>query len=134
MKSKVTSFEDLFIWKEGLQLSIDLYKCLSTCKDFGLRDQIQKSSVSVPSNIAEGFERGSDKEFIRFLYYAKASSGELRTQLYIAKTIKIIDEIKCDLFIDKTKRIASMIQKLINKKKKDLLLLQQGMVNNKVKA
>ena len=124
MENKIHSFEDLIIWQEGVQLSVEIYKCLSDCKDFKLRDQIQKSSVSIPSNIAEGFERGFDKEFIRFLFYAKSSAGELRTQLYIAKAINILEAEKCDLFIDKTKRIASMIQNLINKKKNDLKLLK----------
>ena len=125
MSNKVESFEDLIIWQESLQLSIDIYQCLRTCKDYGLRDQIQKSSVSIPSNIAEGFERGSDKEFIRFLYFSKGSAGELRTQLYIAKTLKIIEERKCLMFIDQTKRIAAMIQKLIQKKKDDINVARQ---------
>ena len=103
MENKIESFEDLFIWQESLQLCLEIYESLQSCRDFGLRDQMQKSSVSIPSYIAEGFERGSDKEFIRFLYYAKGSSGELRTQLYIARGLKIIQNEKCLLFIDKTK-------------------------------
>ncbi|HZI53823.1 MAG TPA: four helix bundle protein [Chitinophagaceae bacterium] len=117
MENKIKSFEDLFIWQESLQLCFDIYDSLSGCKEFSLRDQIQKSSVSVPSNIAEGFERETDKEFIRFLYFARGSSGELRTQLYIAKHLKIIDEETCLSFIDKTKRNASMIYNLIKVKK-----------------
>ena len=84
-----------------------------------MRDQIQKSAVSIPSNIAEGFERGSDREFVRFLYYSKGSAGELRTQLYIAKALEIIEEQQCLQFIDKTKRIGSMTQNLISKKRID---------------
>jgi len=117
MENKIKSFEDLFIWQESLQLCFDIYDSLSGCKEFSLRDQIQKSSVSVPSKIAEGFERETDKEFIRFLYFARGSSGELRTQLYIAKHLKIIDEETCLSFIDKTKRNASMIYNLIKVKK-----------------
>jgi four helix bundle protein len=126
MENKVESFEDLFIWQESLQLCLEIYESLQSCRDFGLRDQMQKSSVSVSSNIAEGFERGSDKEFIRFLYYAKGSCGELRTQLYIAKGLKIIQSEKCLLFIDKSKRNASMIQNLIKKKKEDLKILKNS--------
>ena len=125
MSKKVESFEDLIIWQESLQLSIDVYQCLTGCKEYGLRDQIQKSSISIPSNIAEGFERGSDKEFIRFLYFSKGSAGELRTQLYIAKKLQIIQEGKCLAFIDKTKRIAALIQKLIQKKKDDIKMASQ---------
>ena len=119
MEKLVKSFEDLIIWQEGVQLSIEIYKSLSACRDFGLRDQIQKSAVSIPSNIAEGFERGSDREFVRFLYYSKGSAGELRTQLYIAKALEIIEEQQCLQFIDKTKRIGSMTQNLISKKRID---------------
>lgn len=119
MEKLVKSFEDLIIWQEGVQLSIETYKSLSACRDFGLRDQIQKSAVSIPSNIAEGFERGSDREFVRFLYYSKGSAGELRTQLYIAKALEIIEEQQCLQFIDKTKRIGSMTQNLISKKRID---------------
>lgn len=54
--SKITKFEDLHVWKEGMQLTVELYNELKDCKDYGLRDQIQKSAVSIPSNIAEGFE------------------------------------------------------------------------------
>ncbi len=110
METRILSFEDLHIWQESLQLCLDIYDALYGCKDFGLRDQIQRPSISVPSNIAEGFERETDKEFIRFLYYARGSSGELRTQLYIARHLKIIDNEKCSIFIDQTKRNASMIQ------------------------
>lgn len=65
---KYQSFEDLLIWKESMRLSLDIYRIFKECKDFGLRDQIQRASVSVPSNISEGFERQTDKEFIQFLF------------------------------------------------------------------
>jgi four helix bundle protein len=76
---KVNSFEDLHIWKEGMRISINTYEMLKDCKDYGLKDQMQRASVSIPSNIAEGFERQSNKEFIHYLYIAKGSCGELRT-------------------------------------------------------
>jgi len=120
MENNFQSFEDLFIWQEGVELSVDLYTSLKNCKDFGLRDQIQRSSVSVPSNIAEGFERQTDKEFIQFLYIAKGSSAELRTQLYIASRVLIIEKDKCLSFIMNAKKNSAMIQNLISSKKRKL--------------
>lgn len=120
MENKFQSFEDLFIWQEGVNLSVDIYSSLKQCKDFGLRDQIQRSSVSVPSNIAEGFERQTDKEFIQFLYIAKGSSAELRTQLYIASRVLIIEKEKCLSFIMRAKKNSAMIQNLITTKKRKL--------------
>ena len=111
MNTKIEKFEDLKIWEEGINLSVAIYKALSSCKDFGLRDQIQRSSVSIPSNIAEGFDRQSKNEFIRFLKIAKASCAELRTQLIIAQKIDIIPDT---ILIERTKQLSAMIQKLIS--------------------
>ena len=77
--NKIQKFEDLNVWKESVKLSVNIYKALKNCKDFGLRDQIQRSAVSIPSNISEGFDRKGNKEFIQFLYIAKGSCSELRT-------------------------------------------------------
>lgn len=113
MKGKIEKFEDLNVWKEAMTLSEDIYKVLKNVKDFGLCDQMQRASVSIPSNIAEGFERESNKEFIRFLYIAKASCGELRTQLYLSKSIGIIgDEVSTKL-LEQTRKISAMLYKLI---------------------
>jgi four helix bundle protein len=76
-------FENLEVWKRAARLSANIYKELAKLKDFGFRDQITRAGLSVPSNIAEGFERGSQKECVVFLSYAKGSLGELRTQIYI---------------------------------------------------
>jgi four helix bundle protein len=78
------SFEDLDVWKMAYQLTVDVYKITKDLKDRSLHDQLCRSAVSIPSNIAEGFERGSTQEFIRFLYISKGSAGELRTQLLLA--------------------------------------------------
>ena len=90
---KIQKFEDLEVWKEGVRLSVEIYKSLGGCKDYSLRDQIQRSAVSIPSNISEGFERKGNKEFIQFLYIAKESCSELRTQLYIAVETGSIEKL-----------------------------------------
>ena len=109
----VKRFEDFIVWKKSMQLSIEIYKNLSDCKDFGFRDQIQRAGVSVPSNIAERFERHYNKEKIQFYYIAKGSCGELRTQLYNAKELNYIRENLVKDLISKSNEISAMLYKLI---------------------
>ena len=88
-------FEDLEVWKEARLLVNRIYDLSGSeafAKDFGLRDQIRRAAVSVLSNIAEGYERGSDAEFGKFLAIAKGSAGEVRAQLYIARDRNYIEE------------------------------------------
>jgi four helix bundle protein len=94
MAKKIEKFEDLEVWKESMRLAVDVYHHFKSLHDFGFRDQIQRSAVSIPSNIAEGFERHSNKEFIQFLFVAKGSAAELRTQLYLPIEIKFIEKEK----------------------------------------
>lgn len=112
-EKRYQSFEDLTVWKEGMRLCVDVYALLKECRDYGFRDQIQRSSVSIPSNIAEGFERQTDKEFVQYLFIAKGSCAELRTQLYLASELKIIEKQQGLELIDRTKKLSSMLQKLI---------------------
>ncbi len=90
---KVQKFEDLIAWQKARELTRQIYMITRKepfCKDFGLCNQMQRSSVSIMSNLAEGFERGSSKEFHQFLVIAKASCAELRSQLYVALDIGYI--------------------------------------------
>jgi four helix bundle protein len=117
----VGRFEDLEIWKRSVKLSIQIYKLLSSCKDYGFRDQITRSGLSIPSNIAEGFERSTSKEFVRFLDIARSSNGELRTQLYIGIEAGFIEkETGIDL-ISETRELSAMItglKKTVNRKQR----------------
>ena len=113
----VVRFEDLDVWKRSARLSSDIYKHFRTCKDFGFKDQITRSSLSIPSNIAEGYERFSNKETKQFLYYAKGSCGELRTQLYIAMDIELIAKDSALHWINETVEISKMLYGLIQKTK-----------------
>ncbi len=83
----VKQFEDLICWQKGRELTKEVYKAFKTSNDFGFKDQIQRASVSVMSNIAEGFESGTRQEFLNYLYIAKGSAGEVRAQLYAAYDI-----------------------------------------------
>ena len=85
--AKVKKFEEIQSWKKARSLTQEVYAETLTgpfSRDFGLRDQMRRAAVSILSNIAEGFERGGDKEFLQFLAIAKGSAGELRAQLYVA--------------------------------------------------
>lgn len=111
-------FEDLDVWKRAARLSAELYKETRTCRDFGFRDQITRSSLSVPSNIAEGYERESLKECVQFLSYAKGSCGELRTQIYIGLEIGYFDRKTGKKWLTESKTISSMLAGLIKARRK----------------
>jgi four helix bundle protein len=108
-----TSFEELEVWKRGCRVAVEIYEMMKDCRDFGLKDQITRSAVSIASNIAEGAERDSKPEFIRFLNIAKGSAAELRTQLYIAQRIGTLTPSDTKTLIPELKEISSMLQGLI---------------------
>jgi four helix bundle protein len=87
----VRQFEDLIAWKKSRELTKGVYVALKDCRDSGFKDQIQRASVSVMSNIAEGFERGTRQEFLNYLFIAKGSAGEVRAQLYVALDVQYIN-------------------------------------------
>ena len=115
-------FEDLECWKKSVELAVRIYGVTRKGgfeKDYGLKDQIRRASVSIPSNIAEGKERQSVAEFIRFLYIAKGSAGELRTQLLIASRIDYLDQEEFKMLNHQTLEIGMMIAGLIKTLKKN---------------
>ena len=114
----IKKFEDLNVWKDAVDLSIKIHNLLKDCKDFSLRDQIQRSTISIASNIAEGYER-TNKEFIHFLLISKGSCSELRTQIYIAKEIGIFTLEQGEELIESTRKISAMLNKFISVRKSD---------------
>jgi four helix bundle protein len=114
---QVKNFEDLEIWKDARALTQVIYQLTSESKfskDFALRDQIRRAAVSLMSNIAEGFERGGNQEFIQFLYVAKGSCGEVRSQLYVALDQEYVDQRVADNLLMILKRLSIMIKHLID--------------------
>ena len=113
----VSTFEDLEVWKRSCQLAVDVCVALHDSRDYALKDQMQRSAISVPSNIAEGAERDSDGDFIRFLRISKGSCGELRTQLYISERVRQkLGQAPLEgsrPMIQETKEISAMLQGLI---------------------
>jgi four helix bundle protein len=106
------SFEDLEVWQRGCRLTVDIFKAFQPCREFTLKDQIQRAALSIPSNVAEGAERGSNKDFAHFLNIAKGSCGELRTQLYIARKLDIIDKTASEKLITESKELSAMLEGL----------------------
>ena len=104
--------EKLDVWKKSARLAADVYKAFRECRDFGFKDQITRSALSIPSNIAEGMEKESLKEQIRFLEIAKGSSAEFITQAYIAMDINYLDRKLGKEWIERTEHILSMLTKL----------------------
>jgi four helix bundle protein len=89
---RIERFEDIIAWKKAEQLTLLIYSIFSKCKDFGFRDQIQRASISIMNNIAEGFERKTNNDLKHFLFISKGSCGEVRSMLYIAKNQNYIDK------------------------------------------
>ncbi|QOR62342.1 four helix bundle protein [Sulfurovum sp. ST-21] len=112
--------ESLDVWKKSAALSADIYLNLSELKDYGFRDQLTRSGLSIPSNIAEGLERISDQEKIRFLDIARASLAEAKTQIYIGIKIYYIPKEKGQTWITELEIIGKMLSALINSIKKDM--------------
>jgi four helix bundle protein len=88
---KIENFEEIEAWKESRKLVKELYSGFSTCRDFSFRDQIQRAGISIMANIAEGFERNTNKEFINFLSIARGSCAEVKSLLYAALDIGYVE-------------------------------------------
>ena len=126
----VETFEDLEVWKKARELTHAIYGICSNGdfgRDYGLKDQICRAAVSVMSNIAEGFERGGDKEFLQFLAQAKASCGEIRSHLYVAKDQHYLSRQQFDVLLARAMEISRMIAGLMQ------YLKESGMRGNKYK-
>ncbi|GAA4309052.1 four helix bundle protein [Pontixanthobacter gangjinensis] len=114
--SKFSSFEEIKAWQQARELNSEIYTLSDKGlfkADFDLKSQIRRSSISITSNIAEGFERGTTKEFIRFLYVAKGSAGEFRSQLYLAQDLKYITSEDFERLSARVNEISKMISGLI---------------------
>lgn len=123
MSGTIRQFEDLSCWKEARVLVKMIYSLTTSepfSKDFGLRDQIQRSSVSVMSNIAEGFDSSTNAEFIRFLRYATRSCSETQSQLYIARDIHYIDDYLFNETMEQARKCSALMKALIKYLRKNI--------------
>lgn len=113
---QIEKFEDIHAWQRAKDLTLNIYSKFRDCHDFSFRDQIQRASVSIMNNIAEGFERRTNREFTVFLYIAKGSSGEVRSMLYLALKLNYITEKEFNdyslLSIEISKMLSGLIKTL----------------------
>jgi four helix bundle protein len=111
-KKKIETFEDLRVWQQGIELVKLIYlmtKEGEISKDFGLKDQLRRAVVSIPTNIAEGFERYSRKEYVNFLNIAKGSAGEVRSLLRVALEVEYLDKSTYFRLYDLAQRLSRML-------------------------
>jgi len=115
--STFKSIEEINVWKEAVEYAVKIYKItnLGSFKyDYSLKDQLRRSAISISSNIAEGFERETIREFIRYLYIAKGSCGESRSQLYLSQKKNFLPDLDFDSLYTTSKKLSGQIQSLIN--------------------
>jgi len=113
------ALENLDVWKKSCRLSVELYQALANCREWGFKDQITRSALSIPSNIAEGYERGNGRSRIQFLTVAKGSCGELWTQLLIGRKAGFIDPETGKRLEESAREIAKMLYGLIQHFERD---------------
>ncbi len=113
---KISRFEDIIAWQKAKILTLEIHSIFSKIQDYSFRDQIWRASISIMNNIAEGFERNTDKEFKYFLYVSKGSCGEVRSMLILAKDLGLVSDEKYQelysLTIDISRLIAGFIKSL----------------------
>ncbi len=110
---KIERFEDVIAWQKARVLTVKIYTLFRESKDFGFTNQIQRASVSIMNNIAEGFERKGDKEFKLFLFLAKGSCGEVRSMLILAKDLELISTNEYSELHDLSEEISKILSGLI---------------------
>lgn len=107
------TFDNLEVWQDAIELAARVYELFGDCRDYGFRNQIQEAAVSVSNNIAEGYERDSNQEFIRFLFIAKGSCGEVRSQTHLALRVKLLRPEQAAPLIADAKRLSKRIARFI---------------------
>ena len=110
---KIEKFEDIIVWQKAKDLSLKIYNKFNLSKDYSFRDQIQKASVSIMNNIAEGFERKGDKELKYFLFIAKGSCGEVRSMLYLASELRYVTKNDFESLYNLSVEISMMLSGFI---------------------
>ena len=110
--AKIQRFEELIAWQKAMDLAVDAYRMTRKrplSRDFALTDQMHRAAISVPSNIAEGFDRGTRAEFHRFLSIAKGSCAELKTQIYLADRLEYLDANTTEAMLQQADEVSRIV-------------------------
>jgi len=126
----INSFEDIISWQKAKEFTKEVYKTFKPIEDKIFFDQVYRASLSVMNNIAEGFERGSEKDFIKFLYIAKASCAEVRSMLYLARDLDYLNDEKYAELTNMSTEISKLVYGLI----KSLMKEKQDSLKSKGKS
>jgi four helix bundle protein len=110
----IAGFEDLVVWQQAIELAAAVHAAFVRSREFALRDQVLRAAISVSSNIAEGYERGSNKEFVQFLYYAKGSCGEVRSQVRLAIRLSALSPAVGEKIYTEAKTLSAKLGAYIN--------------------
>jgi four helix bundle protein len=110
---RAEKFEDLICWQKSKDIAVIIYKHFKNNKDYSFKDQIQRAAISISNNIAEGFERKTNKEFNQFLHIAKGSAGEVRSMLHVGLELEYLSELQFDNFYTRSVEISKIISGLI---------------------
>ncbi len=113
----VKKFEELLVWQKSQDFAVTIYSSFSDLKDYSFKDQISRASVSISNNIAEGFDRNTNPDFIRFLYFATSSNSEVRSMLYLSERLRYLSLDKSKELIKKSNEISRMLHGLIRSMK-----------------
>lgn len=110
---KFNQFEEIIAWQKAQELTVIIYRKFNDIKDYSYKDQILRASTSIMNNIAEGFERKSNKDFSKFLFIAKGSCGEVRSMVHLGQSLKYLSDADATDLIIKTIEISKMLSGLI---------------------
>lgn len=111
----INKFEDILGWQKSRIFVSEIYKLFSQCRDFSFKDQMFRATVSIMNNIAEGYERMTNKDFKNFLYIAKGSCAEVRSMLYLSLDLKYISQESFDYLYQQVKEISKILSGFIKK-------------------
>ncbi len=109
----IQKFEDIIDWQKSLDFAVEIYQNFKNNKDFGFRDQICRASVSISNNIAEGFDRSSNPDFSRFLYYSISSCSEVKSMLHLAERLNYISLSQKEKLLENGNEISKIIRGLL---------------------